>query len=239
MIDDNDSAPETPARMAAFYGRRKGKPLRKGQTEVVETLLPGLSIDLAVPAPADLKALFAADIDDVWMESGFGGGEHLLNLAESHPRIGFIGAEPFVNGMAKLLAILGQRPDLAARIRLHAADAVPLLDWLPEASLGRFYLLYPDPWPKTRHWKRRFVGADNIARLARVLRPGAEFRFASDWSPYVDWTLQRVPPDVRFRWLAETSMDWKEPWAGWPGTRYEAKAVREGRVPAYLRFGRV
>ncbi|MDR3375390.1 MAG: tRNA (guanine(46)-N(7))-methyltransferase TrmB [Ancalomicrobiaceae bacterium] len=238
MTDDDEAAPENPARTGAFYGRRKGKPLRKGHAHLVETLLPSLSLDLGQPAPADLRALFSVPVDDVWMESGFGGGEHLLNLAEANPGIGLIGAEPFVNGMAKLLAIIDARPDLARRIRLHAADAVPLLDWLPEASLGRFYLLYPDPWPKTRHWKRRFVGEDNLARLARVLRPEAEFRFASDWAPYVDWTLQRVPEHTGFRWLAETSQDWKQPWAGWPGTRYEAKALREGRVPAYLRFRR-
>jgi tRNA (guanine-N7-)-methyltransferase len=226
------------ARDAAFYGRRKGKPLRKGQANVIETLLPTLSVDLTQGPPNDVRTLFEATVSAVWMESGFGGGEHLIATAEANPDIGFIAAEPFLNGMAKLLQVLSERPDLAARIRLHHADAVPLLDWLAPGSLQRFYLLYPDPWPKSRHWKRRFVGPDNIARIARVLAAGAEFRFASDWAHYVDWTLQRVAPDPRFHWLAEVADDWRKPWDHWPGTRYEAKAVREGRVPAYLRFER-
>jgi tRNA (guanine-N7-)-methyltransferase len=239
MIEDTDEpSPLDDQRAAAFYGRRKGKPLRKGQADAVETLLPRLALDLTQPAPDDLTTLFAAPVTDVWMESGFGGGEHLIATAEANPSIGFVAAEPFVNGMAKLLQTLVNRPDLARRVRLHHADAVPLLDWLPASSLGRFYLLYPDPWPKSRHWKRRFVGPDNIARIARAVRPGGEFRFASDWAHYVDWTLQRVAPHPDFRWTAESADDWRKSWAGWPGTRYEAKAIREGRVPAYLRFER-
>jgi tRNA (guanine-N7-)-methyltransferase len=235
MTDETD-LPER--RDAAFYGRRKGKPLRKGQASGIDTLLPDLAIDLTQPSPPDLTQLFDAPVAEVWLESGFGGGEHLIATAEANPHVGFIGAEPFLNGMAKLLQVLSQRPDLARRIRLHHADAVPLLDWLPAGSLRRFYLLYPDPWPKSRHWKRRFVQADNIARIARVLVPGGEFRFASDWAHYVDWTLQRVAPHAGFRWTAEIADDWRKPWDGWPGTRYEAKAIREGRVPAYLRFER-
>jgi len=233
----DDTGPDS-HRAAAFYGRRKGKPLRKGQADVIQTLLPTLSIDLSKPAPDDLTTLFEAPVSAVWMESGFGGGEHLIATAEANPAVGFIAAEPFVNGMAKALQVLASRPDLSQRIRLHHADAVPLLDWLPVASLQRFYLLYPDPWPKSRHWKRRFVGPDNIARIARVLAQGAEFRFASDWAHYVDWTLARVAPHAEFRWLAEVADDWRKPWDNWPVTRYEAKAIREGRVPAYLRFER-
>jgi len=236
-MTEDETLPPGP-RQAAFYGRRKGKPLRKGQAGVIETLLPALAIDLDQPAPADLTDLFQADVSDVWMESGFGGGEHLIAMAEANPHVGFIAAEPFLNGMAKALQVLAERPDLRRRIRLHHADAIPLLDWLPEASLGRFYLLYPDPWRKSRHWKRRFVQPDNIARIARALTVGGEFRFASDWAHYVDWSLQRVAPDHRFRWTAESAEDWRQPWADWPGTRYEAKALREGRVPAYLIFAR-
>ena len=171
-MSDDDRVSSSEPRAAAFYGRRKGKPLRKGHANLVETLLPRLAIDLSQPPPADLRQLFASPVEAVWMESGFGGGEHLIATAEANPTIGFIAAEPFVNGMAKALAVLDARPDLAGRIRLHPADAVPLLDWLPAASLQRFYLLYPDPWPKQRHWKRRFVGPDNLARIARVVRPG-------------------------------------------------------------------
>jgi tRNA (guanine-N7-)-methyltransferase len=234
MTEEIGSNPRT----AAFYGRRKGKPLRKGQAGVIETLLPELAIDLSRPAPADLATLFDVPVADVWMESGFGGGEHLIATAEANPTVGFIAAEPFVNGMAKALQVLAARPDLASRIRLHHADAVPLLDWLPAGSLQRFYLLYPDPWPKARHWKRRFVEPDNIARIARAMRAGGQFRFASDWEHYVDWTLQRVAPHADFHWTAESADDWRTPWQNWPGTRYEAKALREGRVPAYLIFER-
>lgn len=224
-------------RTNAFYGRRKGKPLRLGQANAIEDLLPRLAVDVTA-APIDPRALFAAPVDDVWVESGFGGGEHLIETAKANERIGFVGAEPFVNGMAKALVAIHEA-GLEERIRLHHADSVLLLDALAPASIGRFYLLYPDPWPKKRHWKRRFVERDNLDRIARVLRPGGEFRFASDWAPYVDWTLKRVLEHPAFAWTAETSDDWKRPWAGWPGTRYEEKAIREGRTPAYLIFRRL
>lgn len=220
-----------------FYGRRAGKTLRAGQADLIATLLPELALDLTTPAPADLRSLFRAPVDTVWMESGFGGGEHMIATLKAHPRLGMIGAEPFVNGMAKALAQLHVE-GLEDRVRLHMADAVPLLDWLPPGGLGRFYLLYADPWPKTRHWKRRFVNAENLDRIARVLPVDAEFRYASDWAPYVDWTLARVPVHPDFEWTAAVSADWREPWAGWPGTRYEEKAKREGRTPAYLIFRR-
>lgn len=235
MSDPADEFTEA-ERSGAFYGRRKGKPLRLGQAALIEGLLPELAVDTAAPS-IDPRRLFPGPVADVWVESGFGGGEHLIATAEAHPDIGLIGAEPFINGMAKALARI-QALDLDDRIRLHHADSVELLDWLPDASIGRFWLLYPDPWPKKRHWKRRFVGPDNLDRIARVLRPGAEFRFASDWSPYVDWTLKRVLEHGAFEWTAEVADDWKKPWAGWPGTRYEEKAFREGRTPAYLIFRR-
>ncbi len=238
MSDPADPSHDPEAeRGGAFYGRRKGKPLRLGQAALIEGLLPELAVDVTAPS-VDPRGLFPGPVADVWVESGFGGGEHLIALAQAHPDIGLIGAEPFVNGMAKALARI-QALDLDDRIRLHHADSVALLDWLPDASIDRFWLLYPDPWPKKRHWKRRFVGPDNLDRIARVLRPGGEFRFASDWSPYVDWTLKRVLEHPAFEWTAEVSDDWKKPWSGWPGTRYEEKAFREGRVPAYLIFRRV
>jgi len=173
----------------------------------------------------------------VHLESGFGGGEHLIAMALADPDLGLIGVEPFVNGMAKALAAI-ERHGLAGRIRLHNADSVPLLDWLQPASLDRLYLLYPDPWPKKRHWKRRFVDRANLDRIARVLKPGGELRYASDWADYVDWTLAHLVAHPAFRWTAASAEDWRRPWAGWPGTRYEAKALREGRVPAYLRVER-
>jgi tRNA (guanine-N7-)-methyltransferase len=222
-----------PAR--AFFGRRKGHALRPRQAALLQTLLPRLALDLSQPPPADLRRLFN-DVDDVRLESGFGGGEHLIAEAELHPRTGFIGIEPFVNGMAKTLTAIDERK--LANIRLHHGDATEVLAWLPDASLVRFDLLYADPWPKRRHWKRRFVQDASVAQIARILKPGGEFRFASDIPGYVAWTLVRLLRSPDFLWTAETADDWRKPWAGFTGTRYEAKAIRQGRVPCYLIFRR-
>ena len=220
----------------AFFGRRKGHRLRAGQAELIETVLPQLALDLAAPAPADLRSLFAAALDDIRLEIGFGGGEHLTAQAEAHPRVGFIGCEPFVNGMAKALAAIVAKK--LSNVRLHFGDATEAIAWLPPGSLGGVDLIYPDPWPKRRHWKRRFVQASRVADLARVLRPGGEFRFVTDIPDYAAWTLLRLTRSPDFDWTAERADDWRRPWPGFAGTRYEAKAVREGRVPCYLRFRR-
>lgn len=221
----------------AFFGRRKGKALRPHQAELMETLLPRLAVDPKAPKPANLAGLFPRPVADVTLEIGFGGGEHLIHCASEAPDTGFIGVEPFVNGMAKALAAI-EKAGLD-NVRLYHDDAIDLLDWLPDASIDRAYLLYPDPWPKKRHWKRRFVGADNLDRLARVLKPGCEFRFASDIDTYVDWTLRHLRAHPAFEWTAERAADWREPWQGWQSTRYEAKAIREGRRGTYLTFRRV
>lgn len=218
----------------AFFGRRRGKTLRPAQAEAAGRLLPALKLDLARPAPADPGTLFPVPVDSVRLEIGFGGGEHLHHEAGRFPGTGFIGVEPFVNGMAKFLSRLGEEP--RANVRLHDDDATRLLDWLPDASLDGIDLLYPDPWPKKRHWKRRFVGPANLARFARVLKRGARFRFASDIDTYVNWTLLACRAHGGFEWQARAADDWRLPYEGWPGTRYEAKALREGRAPAYLTF---
>ena len=217
-----------------FFGRRKGHPLRTRQAELFSSLLPRLALDLAAPAPGHLAALFPLPIDDVRLEIGFGGAEHLIAQAQAYSRTGFIGCEPFVNGMAKALVAIDELG--LANIRLHHGDAVELLAWLPTHALSRIDLLYPDPWPKRRHWKRRFVSDANVTALARVLRPGGEFRFATDWANYAEWALLRLFRSPDFTWLAERADDWREPWGGFSGTRYEAKAVREGRAPTYLTF---
>ncbi len=222
-------------RQGAFFGRRKGHALRPRQAELLATLLPRLALDLTRPAPADLRMLFPA-ASEVRLESGFGGGEHLIAEAERQPGTGFIGVEPFVNGMAKALAAIAERG--LTNIRLHHGDTTELLAWLPEAGLARFDLLYPDPWHKRRHWKRRFVQDESLARIARLLRPGGEFRFASDISGYVTWTLARALRQAELHWTAETADDWRRPWPEFRGTRYEAKARREGRTPCYLTFVR-
>ena len=219
-----------------YYGRRKGHPLRRRQARLVEMLLPRLALDLSATAPNDLKTLFPTPVDDIRLEIGFGGGEHLTSQAEGDPRSGFIGCELFVNGMAKALAAIDDRT--LANIRLHHGDASELIAWLPPRSLARIELLYPDPWPKRRHWKRRFVTDASIQELARILRPGGEFRFASDWPDYAAWTLQRFLRSAEFAWTAERADDWRAPWPGFTRTRYEAKAISEERAPCYLIFRR-
>ncbi|HEX2655037.1 MAG TPA: tRNA (guanine(46)-N(7))-methyltransferase TrmB [Xanthobacteraceae bacterium] len=230
MPDDPRDAPR------GFFGRRKGHRLRAHQADLLHALLPKLAIDLTKSAPADLAALFSPSVEKVRLEIGFGGGEHLIAQAIAEPRTGFIGCEPFVNGMAKALAAIEEHG--LSNIRLHHGDAVALLDWLPDKSLAGADLLYPDPWPKRRHWKRRFVQDDRIAAIARVLAPDREFHFVSDIPDYVAWTLERFLRSPNFTWTATRADDWRRPWNGFVGTRYEAKAVREGRAPCYLVFRR-
>ncbi len=224
-------------RRGALHGRRKGKPLSARREGLLEDILPSLRLDLTEPAPDSLADLFPTPVDEIRLEIGFGGGEHLLANAERAPRCGFIGAEPFINGIAKAVSGLVEK-DLH-NVRLWGDDAALLLDWLPAGSLVEVDLLYPDPWPKRRHWKRRFVSPENLARIARVLRPGGLFRFASDVPGYVAWTLLRLAETPAFTWTAERADDWRKPWADWPGTRYERTALREGRIPTYLEFRRI
>jgi tRNA (guanine-N7-)-methyltransferase len=228
------SAASNDTRRGAFFGRRKGKALRAGQATLVDTLLPKLALDLSRPAPNSLPALFPVPVEEVRLEIGFGGAEHLIAQALDHPRCGFIGVEPFLNGMAKALVAIEAKG--LRNIRLHPGDATGLLDWLPEAGLDRIDLLYPDPWPKKRHWKRRFVQDQSVQAIARVLKPGGVFRFASDIPGYAAWTLVRLLRSSDFAWTAETASDWRKPWPDFARTRYEAKAVREGRAPYYLTF---
>jgi tRNA (guanine-N7-)-methyltransferase len=220
----------------AFFGRRKGHKLRPHQTQLLETLLPRLAIDLSTPAPANLRALFPVPVDDVALEIGFGGGELMIAQAKEQPRTGFLGVEPFVNGMAKALAAIhsgGLR-----NVRLHFDDATSLIGWLPDASLARIDLIHPDPWPKRRHWKRRFVQDEMVARLARILRSGGEFRFVTDIADYAAWTLQRLLRSKDFEWTARRADDWREPWSGFTHTRYHAKAARAERASCFLIFCR-
>jgi len=217
----------------AFFGRRKGHALKPRQAALFDTLLPRLALDLARPAPADLRTLFAS-AQEVRLEIGFGGAEHLIDQAKANPRTGFIGGDAFVNAIAKALAAV----DAGAldNVRLHFGDAIELIDWLPAGSLARIELLYPDPWPKRRHWKRRFIQDGNLVRLARILKPGGELRFATDIADYAVHALARVLRSSDFVWTAERACDWREPWRDFTPTRYEAKAKREGRVPAYFIF---
>lgn len=224
-------------RSEAFFGRRKTQGLGARKTALVEDVLPRLRVPVEAEPPHDLRSIFDHDVEAVHLEIGFGGGEHLAARAAREPEIGFIGAEAFVNGVAKLL---GLAEDEGLRnLRVHDEDAAPLLDWLPQGQVQRVDLLYPDPWPKARHHKRRFVNGRNLARIARALAPGGTFRFASDWPDYVNWTLSHAAREPALRWTARRAADWHEPWGGWHRTRYEEKALREGRTPAYLVFERV
>lgn len=219
----------------AFFGRRRGKSMKPRQSGLYQTQLPSLRIAIEDGAcPSDLRDLFVIKPELVRMEIGFGGGEHLIHEAGRFPKTGFIGVEPFVNSMAKFLANAHEAG--LQNIRVYDDDATQLLDWLPEASLDGIDLFYPDPWPKKKHWKRRFVNAINLDRFARVLKPGTLFRFASDIDTYVNWTLQHCHEHEAFEWQAKSLDDWRQPYEAWPGTRYEAKAFREGRTPAYLMF---
>jgi tRNA (guanine-N7-)-methyltransferase len=220
----------------AFFGRRKGHPLKPRQAALFDTLLPRIALDLTQPAPADLRALFG-DADDVRLEIGFGGAEHLIAQAKANSRSGFIGSDAFINGVAKALVAIDENK--LENIRLHFGDASELIDWLPDGTLSRIDLLYPDPWPKRRHWKRRFIQDETLKRLARILRPGGELRFATDIADYADYILARVLRSPDFVWTAEAASDWRQPWPGFAGTRYEAKAKRTGRMPAYFIFRRV
>jgi tRNA (guanine-N7-)-methyltransferase len=218
------------------FGRRKGKTLRAGQAKAVAELLPVLSLDLSKPPPTNLAELFAEPVGDITFEIGFGGGERLIAEARERPDAGFLGAEPFVNGLAKAVVEIGRLG--LKNVRLHGDDAAVVLDWLPAASLARVDLFYPDPWPKKRHAKRRFVNTANLDRIARVLKGGGRFRFASDIADYVNRTLMMASAHPAFAWDAARADDWRVPPPGWTTTRYEAKARAAGRAPAWLIFTR-
>jgi tRNA (guanine-N7-)-methyltransferase len=221
----------------AFFGRRKGHKLRPNQARLLETLLPELAIDLSATAPAELRRLFPVPVDEVVLEIGFGGGESMIEQAQMRPRTGIIGVEPFVNGMAKALAAIARGG--LRNIRLHFADAIQLLAWLPDASLARIDLIHPDPWPKRRHWKRRFVQEATVVQFARVLQRGGELRFATDIADYAAWTLQRLLRSTQFDWTAQCADDWRKPWPGFTPTRYHAKAARAARPTCFLTFRRL
>jgi tRNA (guanine-N7-)-methyltransferase len=223
-------------RFRTVYGRRRGRKLRVGQQALKETLLPELSFALPETGELDPATLFPEQKREVWLEIGFGGGEHLAAQAAAHPEIGLIGSEVFENGIVKLLGEVSRR-DLA-NVRLFADDARLLVARLPEACIGRAFILFPDPWPKQRHHKRRMVSAETLDALARAMRDGAELRLATDDVEYLRWMLERAPAHPDFAWLARRPEDWRLRPADWPQTRYEAKAIAAGRRPAFLRLAR-
>lgn len=202
----------------------------------MEESLPELRVAAETPDP-NFEATMEGAPEQVWLEIGFGGGEHLAAQAKANPDIGFIGCEPFINGVAKLLSAI--RDNSLKNIRICDDDARPLLDVMEEQSIDRTFVLFSDPWPKKRHHKRRFIVKENLDRLARVMKDGAELRVASDHMGFVSWSLQRLLAHPDFTWKARRANDWRNPPADWIQTRYEEKALARGEKPAYLLFTRV
>jgi tRNA (guanine-N7-)-methyltransferase len=225
--------PETEA--PGLHGRRRGRKLCAHHASLLRTVLPCLSIDASLPIP-DPAGLFPDRPSALWLEIGFGGGEHLAAQAQAHPDIGYLGCEAFLNGIAKALALI--EAGRLRNVRLYNGDARAMIAALPGEALDGAYLLYPDPWPKRHHHRRRFLSDETLAALARAMRPGAELRFATDIDGNAGWSLARVLRSPEFVWAPTGPRDWQTPWGGWTSTRYEAKALRDGRRPAYLTFRR-
>jgi tRNA (guanine-N7-)-methyltransferase len=227
--------PEQAHRLLASFGRRRGRKLRPNRQGLVDSLLPEISVKIPHGGMLDPAALFPQK-KTFFLEIGFGGGEHLAHQAALRPDTGIIGCEPYINGTATLLARIHEHK--LNNIRIHNEDARPLIAKLPDASLSRVFILYPDPWPKARHHKRRLVSTEFLDALARVMKPGAELRLATDDEDYCTWILEHLLTHRGYIWNAKTSDDWLNPPADWISTRYEQKALKAGRVPTYLRFTR-
>lgn len=218
-----------------FYGRRHGRRLRIGRERLLEELLPKLEIPVG-DTPIDPLDLFP-QVRQCWIEIGFGGGEHLAAQAAANPNVGFIGCEPFVNGVARLLTEIEERS--LTNVRICPDDARPLLDRIGDQSIDRAFILFPDPWPKKRHAGRRFVCPENLSSLSRILRSGGELRIASDEMTHIRWILRHVRSHPDYRWNAVSARDWRERPADWPQTRYEGKALAAGKECVYLSFTRL
>lgn len=239
-MSDQDALPKLgvnnkgPRGELPFYGRRKGRPLRPQMQKYYDELLPQISV------PRDLETLeglFPHNPKDIYLEIGFGGGEHLAAIAGAAPECGFIGAEPFMNGVASLLRHIDE--DGISNIRIWPDDVRLILDFLPEACLAGAYIMFPDPWPKKRHAGRRILQASMRDRLARLIRPGGSLRMASDHPIAKTWLLAEAMADDRFEWCASSAKDWQNRPEGWPETRYMAKGVDEGRASSWFDFKRL
>lgn len=225
-------------RRRTLHGRRRGKRLRAGQQSLLDTLLPRLTLAVpAQPGRIDLAAAFGGRLptDGVWLEVGFGAGEHLVWQAEQHPGVGLIGCEPYLNGVAKCLAHIERAG--VGNIRLFTDDARLVMAALPDSSLARAFVLFPDPWPKSRHHKRRFVQRETLDRLSELMVPGGELRLATDDPSYLLWMVEHACTHPGFQWLAERPADWRGRPEDWPATRYERKQL--AGTPTFLRFRRV
>lgn len=248
LTDCQTSAASEPA--PKFYGRRQGRRIRKAKTTLLEAFLPTVSLtpetDLTSPD------LFGIPVKEICLEIGFGNGEHIAGQSLAHPSTGFIGAEVFKNGVANLLSLMtgikeaGQLPekisllpDRVDNLRIWSDDVRLLFDRIPDAFITKVFVLFPDPWPKKRHAFRRFINPDNLNHLARILKPGGILRVATDHKIYKGWTLRQLHADPRFEWTAACGNDWKHAPADWVETKYQRKALREGRKSVFLDYRRV
>jgi tRNA (guanine-N7-)-methyltransferase len=227
---------DTPPPQRQLYGRKRGRPLRPTQRCLIKRLLPQLAIGLPAAASLNPAALFRQPPRSVWLEIGYGSGEHLALQAASHPEIGVVGCEVFQNGIAKLLGEIERRR--LTNVRLFADDARLLIAALLPASIGRVFVLFPDPWPKARHHKRRIVSNDTLDGFARIMTDGAELRLATDDCAYFSFMLECVTDHRAFEWIVRGAADWRERLADQPPTRYEEKARAAGRVPFFLHVRR-
>ena len=237
MTDKHAAAPEETAPRRNFYGRRQGRPLRDSRKKLMESLLPRITVTVTPEQEIDPASLFAPALKEHWLEIGFGGGEHLAAQAAAHRDVGLIGCEIFLNGIASALSHI--EAEALSNVRIYPEDVRDLLPVLKAQSFDKIFLLFPDPWHKARHASRRFVNQANLDIVASLLKPGGEFRIGSDDPVYIGWSLAHTTRHPAFKWLAETSSDWLVRPDDWPPSRYEQKAIRQGRVPHYFRFRRV
>jgi tRNA (guanine-N7-)-methyltransferase len=227
---DTVNPPTDPKDHPQFYGRRQGHKLRQGRQRLIDELLP--SLQLTLDQTAEPARLFEQAVNDTWLEIGFGAGEHLAGQALAYPNVGFIGCEPFINGVATLLRHVEQSD--ISNIKIFNDDARQLLPVLPEESIGRVFVLFSDPWPKTRHHRRRFITSQTLDQLARLMKDGAELRFVSDHAGYIRWVLELIQTHPDFTWPVRRPCDWQIPPADWVSSRYEMKAQRQGIPCIYL-----
>lgn len=241
---------ENKVREYRFYGRRKGKKLKPSREVLLDAFLPKVRLNVT-GENVDPATCFSVPVKSVWLEIGFGGGEHLAEQSAQRPDTGFIGAEVFVNGVSSLLTHLtgkersgdvDENVELKAgrvdNVRVHDNDVRDILPKFKDGAFERIYVLFPDPWPKRKHANRRFIGPKNLPVLARLLKSGGELRIASDDMNYIRWSLEHLMKSDDFEWTAKTADDWRKPPADWVNTRYELKALSQGKKPVYLIFGR-
>jgi len=227
-MSEENSTPAEWGPMRSF-GRIKSRKLKPQQASLFETLLPQIEA-----TDARVEAALESD-RELWLEIGFGGGEHLAAQAAKNPDVTFIGCEPFLNGVGSVLRHIDEAG--LSNVLILADDARPLLDKLPEASLSRIFILFADPWPKARHNKRRFIQPETIAAFARAVKPGGTVRFATDWADYADWALERFRANPQLNWPAQSQSEWNTPPVDHVTTRYETKGLGDCK-PVFFDFVR-